>query len=72
MVYPNLTSVKHKNNLYAIILIGMKVKPPRIDDLVYTLDGSGYKEAIEKAYSYASETLLHVLMQDYDLLGRLK
>ena len=52
--------------------IGMKVKPPRVDDLVYTLDGSGYKEAIEKAYSYASETLLHVLMKDYDLLGRLK
>lgn len=51
---------------------GMKVKPPKVDDLSYTLDGSGYKEAIEKAYSYASETLLHVLMQDYDLLGRLK
>jgi len=51
---------------------GMKVTPPRVDELVYTLDGSGYKEAIEKAYSYASETLLHVLMQDYDLLGRLK
>lgn len=51
----------------------MKVKPPTmVEDLVYTLDGLGYKEAIEKAYSYASETLLHVLMQDYDLLGRLK
>lgn len=51
----------------------MKVKPPTmVEDLVYTLDGLGYKEAIETAYSYASETLLHVLMQDYDLLGRLK
>ena len=51
----------------------MKVKPPRsADALVYTIDGSGYKDAIEKAYSYASETLLHVLMKDYDLLGRLK
>lgn len=58
--------------LILLHILGMKVKPTRVDDLVYTLDGSGYKEAIEKAYSYASETLLHVLMQDYDLLGRLK
>ena len=62
----------HFPEIYDIHGTGMKVKPPLVDQLVYTLDGSGYKEAIEKAYSYASETLLHVLMQDYDLLGRLR
>ncbi len=52
---------------------GIKVRPARDEDhLVYCVDGASYKPAVEKAYAYASETLLHLLMQDYDLLGRLK
>lgn len=49
------------------------MNPPKLlPELTYTLDGSGYCETIEKAYSYASETLLRILMQEYDLLGRLR
>lgn len=39
---------------------------------MYTIKERQYVEAIEKAYRFASITLLELLMQENDLMGRLR
>lgn len=40
--------------------------------LVYSIEESDYVDTIEKAYLFASKTLLDLLMNENDLMGRLK
>jgi gamma-tubulin complex component 2 len=51
---------------------GKNLKYPHAEEIVYTIKERKYVEAIEKAYHFASKTLLNLLMQEYDLLGRLR
>jgi gamma-tubulin complex component 2 len=48
------------------------VKSAQAGDIVYTIKKRQYMEAIEKAYHFASMTLLQLLMQENDLMGRLR
>jgi gamma-tubulin complex component 2 len=48
------------------------VKSPQAEEIVYTIKERQYVEAIEKAYHFASITLLELLMQENDLMGRLR
>ena len=45
---------------------------PNADEIIYTLHEREYVEKIEKAYSYASKTLLDLLMDDRALMARLR
>ena len=45
---------------------------PNADEIIYTLNEREYVEKIEKAYSYASKTLLDLLMDDRALMDRLR
>ncbi|PSN40194.1 Gamma-tubulin complex component 2 [Blattella germanica] len=51
---------------------GKNVKSPQAEEIVYTIKERQYVEAIEKAYHFASKTLLELLMQENDLMGRLR
>ncbi|XP_021928970.1 gamma-tubulin complex component 2-like isoform X2 [Zootermopsis nevadensis] len=51
---------------------GKNVKSPQAEEIVYTIKERQYVEAIEKAYRFASKTLLELLMQENDLMGRLR
>jgi Spc97 / Spc98 family. len=51
---------------------GKNVKSPQAEQIVYTLKERQYVDAIEKAYHFASKTLLQLLMQENDLMGRLR
>jgi gamma-tubulin complex component 2 len=48
------------------------VQSPLTDEIIYSVTEAQYVEAIEKAYSFASQTLLDLLLKDYDLIGRLR
>jgi hypothetical protein len=54
------------------VFTGKNLKYPHGEEIVYTIKERQYVEAIEKAYHFASETLLNLLMQENDLLGRLR
>ena len=45
---------------------------PNADEIIYTLHEREYVEKIEKAYSYASKTLLDLLMDERALMARLR
>ncbi|XP_052126076.1 gamma-tubulin complex component 2-like isoform X1 [Frankliniella occidentalis] len=51
---------------------GRNVKSPQSQELKYTIAESEYVEAIEQAYCFASQTLLDLLIKEYDLMGRLR
>ncbi|KAH9500248.1 Gamma-tubulin complex component 2 [Bulinus truncatus] len=51
---------------------GRDVKCPFAEELVYTVKGRRYYDQIERAYSYASQLLLTLLMEEKQLLARLK
>lgn len=51
---------------------GKNVKPPKAEPLVYTITERQYVEIIENAYSFASKTLLQLVMKENDLMGRLR
>jgi gamma-tubulin complex component 2 len=54
------------------VFTGKNVKYPHAEEIVYTIKERQYVEAIEKAYHFASKTLLNLLMQENDLMGRLR
>jgi len=54
------------------VFTGKNLKYPHAEEIVYTIKERQYVEAIEKAYHFASKTLLNLLMQENDLLGRLR
>ncbi|PFX19929.1 Gamma-tubulin complex component 2 [Stylophora pistillata] len=51
---------------------GQNVQCPNADEIIYTLNEREYVEKIEKAYSYASKTLLDLLMDERALMARLR
>lgn len=51
---------------------GKNVKSPQAQELKYTPTEREYYEPIEQAYCFASQTLLDLLMKEYDLMGRLR
>ncbi|XP_073238459.1 gamma-tubulin complex component 2-like [Porites lutea] len=72
-----LEKVAHKilstgKYLNVIRQCGQNVQCPNADEIIYTLHEREYVEKIEKAYSYASKTLLDLLMDDQALMARLR
>lgn len=57
---------------FMFVFTGKNLKYPHAEEIVYTIKERKYVEAIEKAYHFASKTLLNLLMQENDLLGRLR
>ena len=51
---------------------GRDVKCPQAEEIVYTLKDRQYFEHIERAYNYASKLLLDLLMDEKELVARLK
>jgi hypothetical protein len=67
------SSSQLKCNFHSVLLFaGKNVKSPQAEEIVYTIKERQYVEAIEKAYHFASITLLELLMQENDLMGRLR
>ena len=58
--------------LYSFFLVGRDVQCPDAEEIIYTLREREYVDKIEKAYDYASKTLLDLLMEEKDLMGRLR
>uniref|UniRef100_A0A2C9LH46 Gamma-tubulin complex component n=1 Tax=Biomphalaria glabrata TaxID=6526 RepID=A0A2C9LH46_BIOGL len=59
-------------NLDVRRLAGRDVNCPFAEELVYTVKERRYYDQIERAYSYASQLLLTLLMEEKQLLARLK
>ncbi len=53
-------------------LKGVDVKCPHAEEIVYTIKERQYTEHIENAYSYASQLLLRLLIDDKQLMARLR
>ena len=58
--------------IYIFFTLGQNVQCPNADEIIYTLNEREYVEKIEKAYSYASKTLLDLLMDERALMARLR
>lgn len=58
--------------LNVVRLCGRDVQCPSAEEILYTLKERKYYEQIEKAYSYASKLLLNLLMEENELLARLR
>jgi len=54
------------------IVQGRDVKCPDAQQIVYTIKERQYFEHIDKAYNYASKLLLDLLMNEKDLMARLR
>lgn len=48
------------------------MKCPFAEEIVYTIKERQYFEQIEKAYNYASKLLLDLLMEEKELMARLR
>ena len=48
------------------------MKCPNAEEIVYTLKEKKYFEHIERAYSYASKLLLDLLMDEKELMARIR
>ncbi|KAG8222679.1 hypothetical protein J437_LFUL015876, partial [Ladona fulva] len=53
-------------------VIRKAVKSPQAEEIVYTIKQRQYVEAIERAYLFASKTLLDLLMEENHLMKRLR
>lgn len=51
---------------------GRDVTCPDAKEVLYTLKERAYVEQIEKAYNYASKVLLNFLMEEKELVSRLR
>ena len=54
------------------LIPGRDVKCPNAEEVVYTLKEKRYYDQIEKAYSYASKLLLDLLIDEKELLARIR
>lgn len=52
-------------------ITGRDIRCPDAEEIIYTLREREYVDKIEKAYNYASKTLLSVLMIEKELMARL-
>jgi hypothetical protein len=63
----------HVNDMFHICnWSGRDVKCPFAEELVYTIKERRYYDQIERAYNYASHLLLSLLMEEKELVARLK
>ena len=51
---------------------GLDVKCPNAEEIVYTIRERQYYDHIENAYSYASQLLLKLLIDEKQLMARLR
>ncbi|CAG9091240.1 unnamed protein product [Plutella xylostella] len=58
--------------LNVISQCGKSIKKTNTEELKYSLHEQNYSAIIQKAYAFASKSLLELLMKEYDLMGRLK
>ncbi|XP_013411271.1 gamma-tubulin complex component 2 [Lingula anatina] len=58
--------------LNVVRLCGRDVKCPNAEEIVYTIKERQYVEHIERAYAFASKVLLELLMEEKELMGRLR
>ncbi|XP_060079665.1 gamma-tubulin complex component 2-like isoform X1 [Ylistrum balloti] len=58
--------------LNVIRLCGRDIKCPSAEEIVYTLKDRRYTEQIEGAYNYASKVLLELLMEEKQLMARIR
>ena len=54
------------------VCTGRDVRCPHAEEMVYTIKERQYFEHIEKAYRYASKLLLDLLMEEKELMARLR
>jgi hypothetical protein len=66
------SSRKLKQRSISFENIGRRISSPHSTNTEYTLHGGKCEEVIEEAYQYASKMLLEILLNDYDLIGRLR
>lgn len=52
--------------------IGKPITKLNTEEIKYSLREQNYGAIIQKAYAYASKSLLELLLKEYDLMGRLK
>ncbi|KAK3086762.1 hypothetical protein FSP39_022926, partial [Pinctada imbricata] len=58
--------------LNVVRLCGRDVKCPTAEEILYTLKERKYYDQIEKAYNYASKLLLEMLMEEKELMARIR
>lgn len=58
--------------LTSVVTAGRDVKCPNAEEVVYTLKDKKCYEQIERAYSYASKLLLDLLIEEKELLARIR
>ena len=54
------------------MFVGRNVQCPDAEEIIYTLREREYVEKIEKAYNYASKFLLDLMMDEKELMARLR
>lgn len=55
-----------------ITLTGKPISKTNTEEIKYSLREQNYSAIIQKAYSFASKSLLELLLKEYALMGRLK
>ncbi|CAG5055996.1 unnamed protein product [Parnassius apollo] len=58
--------------LNVISQCGKSIAKTNTEDIKYSLREQNYSAIIQKAYAFASKSLLELLLKEYDLMGRLK
>ncbi|XP_047522508.1 gamma-tubulin complex component 2-like isoform X2 [Pieris napi] len=58
--------------LNVISQCGKSITKTNTEEIKYSLREQNYGAIIQRAYSYASKSLLELLLKEYDLMGRLK
>ncbi|XP_023945921.2 gamma-tubulin complex component 2 isoform X2 [Bicyclus anynana] len=58
--------------LNVISQCGNSIAKPNTEEIKYSLREQNYGAIIQKAYAFASKSLLELLLKEYDLMGRLK
>lgn len=59
-------------NSFFLNVLGKTITPAVSTPLVYSLSEAPLEKTITQAYAYASKTLLEMLMNEYDLPGRMR
>lgn len=67
-----VTSLVSGKYLNVVRECGRDVTCPDAKEVLYTLKERAYVEQIEKAYNYASKVLLNFLMEEKELVSRLR
>ena len=65
-------TVQWQNAELCVCVSGRDVKCPDAREIIYTIKERQYFEHIEKAYNYASKLLLDLLIQERNLMARLR